>query len=1197
MIKQRIETHLHTEFSFLDGVSSPKEYVERAKELNMPALAITDHGLATGIIDFYEACTKGNIIPLIGIELYIAFDKTDVKHTSKGDKLNRSHVIVIAKNEIGLKNLYKLASKGWENETDNKAVVLLEDLFELSEGLVCTSACIASIVQDEATAEAFKEVFKDDFYLEIQPLLIDKDYDFKVKVWNPLEKNKQEDFNIKILEIAKKLNIKVITTADVHYARKEDKTVQDVVIANSQIGKTGWNFGTTNHYLMGTDEFWEEFKKYGHDKYFTYEEYIRSIDNSYEIIEKCKNVKVYKDQILKKFPIESHRFYSEGDTAKDLLFKVVENNPRLSILNEDAYLDRFNYELDVLESKGFIDYFLIVEDIINFSNKNDILVGPGRGSVGGSLVAYLMDIHQVDPIKFGCLFERFIDIDAPKGYIPDIDSDFSDSEAVKRYIEEKYGKDYVALGGCWQESKLKTSLKDAYRILRPEGSFLEINKLCSTIKSSGAEELSETDFYLNMIKEDSETYNKQLKEFIDKSPDIHNVILKVLGKRKCLKMHPCSVMISTDPIDELVPTFLDEGVKTVQYPGDHCEKSGLVKFDILSLSILNVVKDCVSQIEPKIDIYNLPLDDEKTLKAFADGDTDKVHTFNTPLFQKWLKEIRVDSFHDLVVANAIVRPGPLESKFPEIYCARKRGILGLRDSYDENGHIVEVPYSHPILDEITKDTRNLVLYQEQVMQIYGKIGGFTPSEQNKMRKALSKKKLDIIQEAKAKVVKYATTELNPPMIESEASAMMDDVENFAKYSFNVAHSCFSEDQEVQTDCGIKKFKDLIGNEDNFKVASRNMETLEKEYINPKKVFVNGIRDLYRIKLSDGSYIESTLDHELLTESGWMSVEEIFKEGKNIDCIDKSLKIESMEKIRTDLVYDMDIPGNHNFILGNGIVAHNCEYSLLGYICQYLKVNYPTQWWGSVLKNATENDVNITLESHPEIIGTLDINVSKSDFYLNDGKYAMPFKFLRGIGDSCATEIISHQPFANFKDFYTRINKTRVRANNIFNLIISGCFKSIEGTKTELELIKEYTALSGKPIPPEMKDLEFDSMVFEKIKCEINPFYKFNVLDKFKDVFSKHTRKISTIRSMHNGDVILGGFIKNVENKLTKTNNHYIRFTLDDGENSADIYCWENSFKRCQEFIKENSIVEIKGKINVFNKMKTVILNDIICKTI
>jgi len=776
---ERIELHLHTMYSFLDGVGTPEEYVKRAKKLGMKAVGITDHGTACGLFHFHEACKEGGIKPILGVEFYTC-EKFSLPDKKKKKKIQRHHIVALAKNHVGYLNLLKLASLGFKT-FNYRPLINVQDLFDNKEGLIVTTACIASSITNEELFVKFKEEFGDDFYAEIQPLDLSTQWNKEYKNFEKTDKNSQIDHNKQIVGWARKHNVKLIHTLDVHYPDEHDKKIQDIFILNSFAGRDGWHFATDNHYLMNTAQAWNEFKKHGHDKIITKEEFDLSVQNSNEIADKVEIYDLGRKPEVVKFAIDNHPLATKGMSSEDLLLAIVKKNNKIPI--RDDYIERLNFELTVIREKGFVDYFLIIEDIVRWCRANDILVGPGRGSVGGSLLSYALDITKLDPVKYDMPFERFLDISRTD--YPDIDLDFSDQEAVFNYLREKYGQDRVIRVGILQGIKTKTAIKDAYRVLRKEEyDYAYINTITKDIPSSspGADE---REWFENFLFEEE---NKELQEFFIANQDVFKATLKMVGKIKTNKVHPCAIVIAPENPTNYIPVVINkpnasDATAMTGYDGRYLEKAGLVKFDILSLNTLRDIQGCLKLLKLRrnidLDIYSLEPTDKKVLDRFKKGDTESVFQFNTALSTPLLERSRADTFNDLAIITAIGRPGPYRlGKMDEKYVDRKLGKK-------------LITYSHPALEPILKDTYGLMVYQEQIMKIFQSLGGFTAVESNHIRKAISKPG-GLKEEAKNQFICYATTKLSPPMTEEEAYKLLGEMANYASYCFNRSHSvCYS----------------------------------------------------------------------------------------------------------------------------------------------------------------------------------------------------------------------------------------------------------------------------------------------------------------------------------------------------------------------------------------------------------------------
>lgn len=1057
----RVELHLHTMYSFLDGVDTPEDYVKRAKELGMTALGISDHGSTMGLFHFYEACKKENIKPILGVELYTCREFVKVvKSRGKGEKkkVDRLHLLVFAKNFKGYENLLKLCSFAYET-FNYRPILTIDDLFQYKEGLIVTSACVGSAVQTEEDVIKMKKEFGDDFYLEVHPLNLDKEWDRDTKAFEDRGGNLQYEHNEKMINWSKKYNIPLVVSTDVHYAIEENNKIQDIFIMNSFAGKSGWHFYSRNHYLMSKDEIWDEFKKFGHDKLLSYEEFEKAIQNGFDLADKVDDYKLDKlPEQPPHFPLESHPLYVKGDNAYTLTAKIIKDNKKIDTSKKE-YIQRLTYELGIIREKDFLDYFLIIEDIIRWCKDNDVMVGPGRGSVGGSLLAYALDITKLDPIEWNLPFERFLDLTRTE--YPDIDLDFEDQGVVKDYLKQKYGYDKVMDIGVYQTIKTKTAIKDAYRILKgDEFDYGEINKVTKNIPNSPAG-CNEREWFESFLFSDTREA-KELQSFFLKNKDrnLLKTVSKMVGKIKTFKVHPCAIVISNTPLDGLVPTVInkpnsEEAFRMTGYDGTYCAKSGLLKFDILSLNTLREIKTCVRFIKQKhgkeLDVYTLLPNDAKVLEEFKKGNTESVFQYNTVLSTPLVKKAKVDHFRDLTAITALGRPGPIGAGLSQQYIDHKT----------RTKKIIPV---HPVLDKILEETFGVMIYQEQIMEIFQKMGGFSAVESNSIRKSISKSKSDQIVKVKDKFVQYATIELDPPMPKEQVEKLFNNIKEFGNYCFNRAHSC-------------------------------------------------------------------------------------------------------------------------------------C-YAYIGYICQYLKTYYHDEWWTSVLTNSSQDDIGRFLKHLEDKIDIPEINQSRAQFYLPDmnRKLAMPLKFINQVGPNAITEIVLKQPYSNFEDFYTRVNKRSVKKNVIDNLILTGVFRDIEPDKTEGQLLKYFYYLRKDDLPEQFIKID-DKIVLERAKRKAFSFRATDWVEDFNELFGTNTAQdldlVKDIGSRRKDKVRVGGRIDSVERRTTKGGKDFYRFTLNNRDTYLNVYVWEEMIPQVKNELVEDYVVEVVGTTSKYGlaleSMKRIVL--------
>ena len=738
--------HLHTEYSLLDGEIKIEDLVKRAKELNMKSVAITDHGNMFGAVNFYKALKKEGIKPIIGSEIYIS--KGD--HNSKTPKDKEYyHLILLCKNNEGLKNLFKISTESWQNGFYYKPRVSREFLKEHSEGLVALSACLSGEIQRKylnrdlkGAREAFefyKKTFGDDFYLEIQNHGI------------------QEEAYVKkfFMELSKNTGTKIVATNDCHYLNKEDAMIQEILMAIAT-GKTlqdedRMKFDSEEFYFKSEEEMLERF-----------EDIPEAITNTEEVAEKCNVEFEFGHYHLPNFEVpngEDHFEYLKRVTLEGLMerYGVDGKIP-------ESVLERMEHELGIIKSMGFVDYFLIVQDFILFAQSRGIPVGPGRGSSVGSIVCYALGIVDMDPLKYDLYFERFLNPE--RVTMPDIDIDFCYERRgeVIEYVREKYGENQVAQIATFGTMQAKGAIRDVGRVLGLNYNF--VDRVAKMVP-----------FALDMTIDKALEQNPELKEFYETNEDVKKLInfsKRIEGHVRHISTHAAGVVISKNPLVEYAPLAIASDILVTQFDMTTLEELGLLKMDFLGLRTLTVIDDAIKMIEEnynrEITFKDMSLTDPETIKLFRDVDTIGVFQFESPGMRNFLKELKVERFEDLIAANSLFRPGPMNS-IPD-FCRRKNG--------EE-----KVNYGHPILEEILKDTYGVIVFQEQVMAIVEKVGGYTLGQADNIRRAMSKKKMDVMERERPIFVDGA---IKKGFSAELANGIYDDMIDFAKYAFNKSHS-------------------------------------------------------------------------------------------------------------------------------------------------------------------------------------------------------------------------------------------------------------------------------------------------------------------------------------------------------------------------------------------------------------------------
>lgn len=746
--KNFVHLHVHTEYSLLDGASRIKGLVRRAKELGMPAIAITDHGTMYGVIDFYKEAKKQGIKPIIGCEVYVAPRSRLEKSAVEGESYY--HLVLLAENEIGYRNLIELVSRGHSEGFYYKPRVDREILSRYSEGLICLSACIAGEIPAlllkgnfdgaEKLALEYRDIFgPNNFFLEIQ------DHNMP----------EQKQVNTALVKISQKTGIGLVATNDLHYIERSDSECHDVLLC-IQMGKTvddpgRMRFPNSEFYLKSPEEMAELFG-----------EFPEALTNTLLIAERCNVDFTFGRHLLPEFPVP------DGLTADDFLRKLCQEKllERYNEITQEVR-KRLNYELSIIEKMGFSSYFLIVWDFINYARQDNVPVGPGRGSAAGSIVAYLLGITNIDPIKYGLLFERFLNPE--RVTMPDIDIDFCyvNREKVISYVAQRYGADRVAQIITFGTMAAKAAIRDVGRALNM--SYGEVDRIAKMVPGE-----------LGITLKRALEVNTELKTAYNSEPAVKKLVdlaIAVEGLPRHASTHAAGLVIAKEPLTHYVPLQnSSEGFLTTQYDKDRVEEIGLLKMDLLGLRTLTVIGDSLTMIKQnrgiEIDIDRIPLADPKTCAMLTNGETAGVFQMESSGMTNLVKDLKPESFTDIIPLVALYRPGPLGSGMVADFINGRHGKK-------------EVSYVHPLLEPVLKDTFGVILYQEQVMQIASLLAGFSLGQADLLRRAMGKKKHDVLAAQRESFLRGAARN---GIDAKTATEIFDLMEHFADYGFNKSHS-------------------------------------------------------------------------------------------------------------------------------------------------------------------------------------------------------------------------------------------------------------------------------------------------------------------------------------------------------------------------------------------------------------------------
>lgn len=757
MIDTFTHLHVHTEYSLLDGFSPIEKLLDKVEELQMKSIAITDHGSMFGTVKFYKECKKRNIKPIIGCEIYT----TNKDHKIKNPE-NKfyNHLVLLAKNQTGYSNLMKIVSLGYVEGFYYKPRVDKDTLRKYSEGIIALSACLKGEVQESLirygydkakdVAKELKDIYGEDFYLELQ------------------NHSSREDMVVmeNIPKIANELDIGLVCTNDVHYIEKEDYKIHNILIC-LQTGKTIEEENKMS-YIPG--EFFLRSEEQMRDLFIDYPE---AIENTKKIAEMCNVELEFGNLHLPYFAIP------DGFTNSSYLKKLVFDGLEKRFANDDRLEEakkRCEYELSVIEKMGYVDYFLIVWDFIRFAKSQDIPVGPGRGSAAGSIISYCLEITDINPLDYNLIFERFLNPERVS--MPDIDIDFcyERREEVIDYVVNKYGEDKVAQIVTFGTMAARNAIRDVGRVLA-----MDFKTVDDTAKKVPNLLNINIDKSLEISPEFRKAYeeNRDVKKLVD-------VARRVEGMPRHTSTHAAGVVISKLPIMEYVPLAINKDAVITQFNMTELEELGLLKMDFLGLRTLTVISDCMKYIKKNKDIdvsfEDMDENDPKVLSMFTVAQTLGIFQFESQGMRNFLKELKPTKFDDLIAANALFRPGPM-NEIP---------------TYIHNKHNEEdVEYLSPLLEDILKPTYGTIVYQEQVMQIVQKIAGFSLGEADNLRRAMSKKKMKVMEDGRKEFIFGKEDEDGNILIEGAirrgveedvANKIYDLMIDFAKYAFNKSHS-------------------------------------------------------------------------------------------------------------------------------------------------------------------------------------------------------------------------------------------------------------------------------------------------------------------------------------------------------------------------------------------------------------------------
>lgn len=850
--------HIHSDYSLLDGASQLPELISRAMELGMPAIALTDHGVMYGAIELLKTCKGKEIKPIIGNEMYVI--NGDIE---KQERRPRYHQVVLAKNTQGYKNLVKLTSisnlKGVQGKGIFSRPCINKDLLsQYHEGLIVTSACLGgeipqAIMQGKPEiarriAQWYKDLFQDDFYLEIQ------------------DHGSQEDrvVNVEIVRIAQELDIKIIATNDSHFISCYDVEAHDALLC-IQTGKLiaedkRLRYSGTE-YLKSASEMSRLFRDH------LSEEVIQAaIATTLEVAAKIEPYEVFREPQSPNFPVPAEQTpdsYLEEITWHGLLKRLDCSAVSEVETQYPGYRERLEYELAMLQQMGFSTYFLVVWDYIKFARDHGIPVGPGRGSAAGSLVAYALGITNIDPVHHGLLFERFLNPERKS--MPDIDTDFciERRDDVIKYVTEKYGEDRVAQIITFNRMTSKAVLKDVARVL--DIPYSESDRMAKLIPISRGKPTK-----LKVMISD-QTPCPEFKDRYEKEPRVRHWVdmaMRIEGTNKTYGVHAAGVVIASEPLDQIVPLQRNnDGAVITQYFMEDLESLGLLKMDFLGLRNLTMIDKTLELLKSNkqlnLDIDRLPENDAKTYQLLAKGELEGIFQLESSGMRQIVRELKPSNLEDISSVLALYRPGPLDAGLIPKFINRKHG----REKID---------YPHEILQPILNETYGIMVYQEQIMKIAQDMGGYSLGQADLLRRAMGKKKVSEMQKHQEIFVNGATQNGVKPKVAEE---LFDQMVMFAEY-------CLSYEMEVLTvEYGWLPIGKIV--EHRIKCQVCSVDSQGRIYSQPiAQWHQRGQQEVFEYQLEDGSSIRATRNHQFMTQDGQMlPIDSIFEQSLDLKQIE------------------------------------------------------------------------------------------------------------------------------------------------------------------------------------------------------------------------------------------------------------------------------------------------------------------------
>lgn len=1207
---------MHSEYSLLDGACRVEELAERAAELGMPAVAVTDHGVMYGVVEFYKACRSAGVNPVIGCEIYVAPRTRFDREPKVDDDLH--HLVLLAENQEGYRNLVRLVSLASLEGFYYKPRVDKDLLAAHSRGLIALTACLGGEVPKRLlrgdpegarrAAGEYRDIFgRENFFLELQDHGIPE----------------QQRVNPDLIVLARDLDLGLVATNDVHYLRREDAQAHDVLVC-IQTGKTvhdrdRMKYPGGQFYMKSTEEMEAVFRAWP-----------EALDNTVAIAERCRVDFEFGKVMLPEFKVP------EGETAATWLRRLCEARlperyPEASAAAAGgagaasgdasggaggAVRERLEYELGVIERMGYPGYFLIVSDFIEHARSRGIAVGPGRGSAAGSLVAYVLGITGIDPLRYNLLFERFLNPERVS--MPDMDIDFDDRRRgeVIDYVREKYGDDRVSQIITFGRMLARAVVRDVGRALgMPYG---EVDRIAKMVPAA-----------LGMTLDKALELSPELKEAYEGRPEIKSLIdlaRRLEGLPRHASVHAAGVVIARDPLMDHVPLQrMPDGTVVSQFPMNIMEELGLLKFDFLGLRTLSVIEEAARLASEAagrpVDPYALSLDDGPTYELLGQGETAGVFQLESGGMRDTLKNLRPTCIEDIIAAVALYRPGPMEN-IPEFIRSKHEG---------------GIKYLHPLLEPILKDTYGIMVYQEQIMQVASAMAGFSLGQADILRRAVGKKKKEVLGAQREVFVSGCVKQGHPKKLANE---LYDLIVKFANYGFN---RCLPGDVRViDYDSGEPiPLARLVAEGRRPGVLSLGPDgKLRRGQVTG--VFTNGVKPVYRLKTASGRTIRASSTHRFLRFDGWAELGDL-RPGDPI-AVPRTLaagsdilwdRVVAIEPDGEEETFDLTVEGDHNFVADDLIVhnSHAAAYGYLAYITAYLKANFPVPFMAALLTSVKDNTDKVAeyiRECRRAGIPVLppDVNESRADFTVVGGRIRFGLAAVKNVGEGAVECIVQARerggPFTSLMDFLTRVDLRTVNRRAVESLVKAGALDSLGARRSQLLEVLE-TAMqraqaggrrpagqvslfdapaggNGGPaidVAPEMPLPDIEEFPHHRLlaleKEVLGLYISGHPLEgREEDLAARTSVTVAGLADLTEGvAVVVGGLVAAARTVLTRNGERMSFLALEDLTGQVEVVLFPRVLERSADLAREDGTVLVRGRVSWKDEQVTVVAEDLL----